>query len=304
MRFPDILHNLVTILARKQSYRVGEQGGGAEMASLQSARQRPLTLLQKRLLKSGFENLSERGIIELLLSLVLPYRESRKLARDCLEQFKGLRGFLAASPEELQRVRIPASGVFCIKLLHDLPSEILKKQIVEQPFYKSSREVFDYLYYSMRDLKKEVFKALYLDSRSQIIDVVDLFEGTLESIPIRPREIIENALKHDTAAVIFVHNHPSGDPAPSKSDRQLTRDMVYCGNILQIRVLDHIIIGGNNYFSFADAGLIEKYQLNFLNLKIRRVFDSGASYSKRFTMCLLTPAVVAATTMIIALSDI
>ena len=268
------------------------------------AKAKHLAPLQAKFTTAGLQGFSDGETIELILGLTVPRVESHKLAKECIRQFKDLRGFLIAPYEELESIGISRRCILCVKLLHDLPSEILKKQIVEQPFYKSSREVFDYLYYSMRDLKKEVFKALYLDSRNQIIDVVDLFEGTLESIPIRPREIIENALKHATAAVIFVHNHPSGDPAPSKSDRQLTRDMVYCGNILQIRVLDHIIIGGNNYFSFADAGLIEKYQLNFLNLKIRRVFDRGASYSKRFTMCLLTLAVVAETTMIIALSDI
>ncbi len=130
----------------------------------------------------------------------------------------------------------------------------------------------------MRDLNKEVFKAIYLNSRNQIIDTEDLFEGTLESIPIRPREIVENALKHNTAAIIFVHNHPSGDPIPSKSDKQLTRDLVFMGSIIDIKVLDHIIIGGNKYFSFADEGLIEKYEDSFLNMRIRGVFDSGVGH--------------------------
>jgi len=130
----------------------------------------------------------------------------------------------------------------------------------------------------MRDLKKEVFKAIYLNSRNQIIDTEDLFEGTLEGIPIRPREIVESVIKHNAAAVIFVHNHPSGDPAPSKSDTRFTRDLVFMGNIIEVKVLDHIIIGGNEYFSFADEGLIRKYEDSFLNLKIRGVFDSGASH--------------------------
>jgi len=130
----------------------------------------------------------------------------------------------------------------------------------------------------MRDLKKEVFKAIYLDSRNQIIETEDLFEGTLEGILIRPREIVESVIKHNATAVIFVHNHPSGDPTPSKSDKRFTRDLVFMGNIIEVKVLDHIIIGGNRYFSFADEGLIAKYEDNFLNLKIRGVFDSGAGH--------------------------
>jgi len=106
----------------------------------------------------------------------------------------------------------------------------------------------------------------------------DLFEGTLNSIPIRPREIVESAIKRNATRLIFAHNHSSGDPKPSKSDKQLTRDLVFMGMILDIRVLDHIAIGGDKYFSFADEGLINKYEDGFLNLKIRSLFDSEADY--------------------------
>ena len=149
---------------------------------------------------------------------------------------------------------------------------------MEQPIYKSAKEIFDYFSYSMRDLKKEIFKVIYLNSQNQIIDTADLFEGTLESIPIRPREIVESAIKHNATALIFAHNHPSGDPTPSKSDKQLTRDLVFIGMILPIRVLDHIIIGGNRYFSFADEGLVKKYEDDFLNLRIRGLFENGVNY--------------------------
>jgi len=179
------------------------------------ARGRPLTTLQERFIKSGLEGLDDRKILELLLSVVLSHQECRKLSKECLEHFRNLSGVLAASPQELERVGVTPACMFCIKFLHELPMEVLKQKIIEQPFYQSSQEVFDYLYYSMRDLKKEVFKAIYLNSRNQIIETEDLFEGTLESIPIRPREIVESALKYSAAAVIFVHNHPSCDPSPS-----------------------------------------------------------------------------------------
>jgi len=249
------------------------------MVSGTSASGRRLTSLQERFIKSGFEGLSDLETIELLLSLALPRKKCPKLARECLLEFKDLNGFLAASPLELERVGLSPGCMFCIRLLRELPAEILKKKIIAETFCKSSKEIFDYLYYSMRDLRKEVFKAILLNSRNQIIDTVDLFEGTIESIPIRPRQIVESAIMRGTAAVIFVHNHPSGDPTPSKSDKQFTRDLVFVGNIIQIKVLDHIIIGGDSYFSFADEGLIKKYELDFLNLKIRRVSDSQAGYA-------------------------
>ena len=245
------------------------------MRSNKLARKEPLTALQERFIRSGLEGLNDCEIIELLLSQSLPYRDCRKLAKECIKVFNNLRGLLAASPLELQQVGVAPKDMFAIKLLHELPVEVLKQKILEQYVYTSSQEVFNYLYYSMRDLKNEVFKVIYLKNRGQIIDTIDLFEGTLDSIPIRPREIVESAIKYEATALIFVHNHPTGDPSPSKSDKQLTRDLVFIGNILQIKVLDHIIIGDNTYFSLADEGLIQKYQDNFLNLRIRGVLHSA-----------------------------
>ena len=121
----------------------------------------------------------------------------------------------------------------------------------------------------MRDLKNEVFKVIYLDNRNQIIEVTDLFIGSVDRASIRPREIVESAINANATCLIFVHNHPSGDPAPSRIDKRLTRDLVFMGMLMQIKVLDHIVIGANKYFSFADEGLIQKYEDEFLNLKIR-----------------------------------
>ncbi|MDP2731262.1 MAG: DNA repair protein RadC [Dehalococcoidales bacterium] len=245
------------------------------MALASSVRKEPLRYLEERFVRSGFEGFSDQQIIQLLLSLVLSSRKSLKLSKECLAEFKDLSGFLAASPPELERIGVTRSSMVCIKLLRELPAEILRRRIFEQPFYKSSKEVFDYLYYSMRDLKKEVLKVIYLNSRNQIIDTVDLFEGAPERIPIRPRRIVEGAIAHGAVALIFVHNHPSGDPSPSRSDKQFTRDLVFIGEIIQIKVLDHIVIGSNRYFSFADEGLIQKYGLDFLNFRIKRVSDSS-----------------------------
>jgi DNA repair protein RadC len=154
-------------------------------------------------------------------------------------------------------------------LVQAVAREFLKEKAIEKPVYTSSQEIFDYLYHSMRDLKKELFKVIYLNSQNQIIDIIDLFEGTVDSGVISPREVIENAIKHYAVSIIFVHNHPSGNPEPSRSDKELTRDLVYAAGIMQIKVLDHIIIGNNRYYSFAGEGLIGEYELSFLNLKIK-----------------------------------
>jgi len=242
--------------------------------TLEATPRRQVTSLQGWFIKSGFERLEDQEIIQLLLSLALSPRKATKLAKECKERFKNLRGLLTASPEDLEQAGISQRGIFCIELMREIPVEFLKQKIIGKPVYKSAQEVVDYLDYSMRDLNKEVFKVIYLNSQNQIINITDLFEGTIESIPIHPREIVEATVKQGAVRLIFVHNHPSGDPTPSKSDQQLTRDLVFIGSVMQIKVLDHIIIGDNRHFSFAGTGLIKKYEDSFLNLRIKSILQA------------------------------
>ncbi len=121
-----------------------------------------------------------------------------------------------------------------------------------------------------------VLKVIFLNSQNQIIDIADLFSGTVSSGVISPREVMESAIKNNAVSLIFAHNHPSGNPEPSQQDREVTRDLVYASAIMRIKALDHIIIGDNSYFSFATEGLIEEYETDFLNLKL-----NGVSEAKR-----------------------
>ncbi len=231
--------------------------------------------LREKFIKSGLKGFHDYEIIELLLSLGTPRKDCKRQAKEALKKFKTLRGVLEAPPEELQQIDgIGAHSAFGIKLAQEVAREFLKEKIIDKPIYKSAQEVFDYLYHSMRDLKKEVFKVIYLNIQNQIIETEDLFEGTINSSSVSPREVVESAIKNNAASLIFAHNHPSGNPEPSKSDKELTRDLVYAGSIMRIRVLDHIIIGSNRYFSFAGEGLIEEYELDFLNLKIKGVSEA------------------------------
>ena len=233
--------------------------------------------LRERFLKSGVEGFQDYEIVELLLSLGTPRRDCKQAAKEAINKFKTLRGVLEASPEELQKIEgIGSHSAFGIKLIQEVAREFLKAKILDKPFYRSSQEVFDYLYHAMRGLKKEVFKVLYLNSRNQIIETADLSEGTVNSSAVSPREVIEGALKNNAAALIFVHNHPSGATEPSIADKNLTRELVYAGRIMRLKVLDHIIIGDNKYFSFAGMGLIEQYDNDFLNRMLR-----GAAENRR-----------------------
>jgi len=224
--------------------------------------------LRERFNQSGLGAFLDYEIVELLLTLGTARKDCKPQAKEAIKRFKTLRGVLEAPAEELQKIKgITAHNIFVIKLMQEISREFLKEQVVDKPYCRSSREVFDYLYHSMRDLKKEVFKVMFLDSQNRVVQIEDLFEGTLNASAIYPREIIQGAVRHHAAALIFVHNHPAGNPQPSDNDKQITQDLVFAANIMQIKVLDHIVIGDNRYFSFADAGLVEEYNADFLSLK-------------------------------------
>ena len=232
--------------------------------------------LREKFIRSGIAGFHDYEIIELLLSLGTPRRDCKQQAKEAIKRFKTLRGVLEASPEELQKIsRIGPHNAFGIKLVQEVAREFLKEKLIETPVYTSADEVFDYLYHSMRDLKKEVFKVVYLNSQNQIIETEDLFHGTVNSSAVSPREVVESTLKHNAVSLIFAHNHPSGNPQPSKSDMDLTRDLIYAANTVQIKVLDHIIIGNNRYYSFAGRGLIEEYEMEYHGLKLSGTHRTG-----------------------------
>ncbi len=225
--------------------------------------------LREKFLKSGLAGFHDYEIVELLLTLGSPRRDCKQPAKEAIKRFKSLQGVLSASPEELQEINgIGPHNAFGIKLVREVAQEFLKQKILDKPIYSSPREFFDYLYHSMRGLDKEVFKVIYLDGQNRIIEIEDIFEGTVNSSVVYPREVIKSAIKYNAPAVLFAHNHPSGSPVPSTNDKLLTRDLIFAGNIMQIKILDHIIVGDKGYFSFAERGLLEKFEVDFLALKI------------------------------------
>jgi DNA repair protein RadC len=125
---------------------------------------------------------------------------------------------------------------------------------------ESSQDVHAFLLPEMRDLKREVFRVLLLNGQNEIVDVRTASEGSLTESPVYPREIMQLANRHHAAALIVAHNHPSGNPKPSATDKAITEELVFAGKIMRVKVLDHVIIGDDRYFSFADAGLIAEYE--------------------------------------------
>lgn len=224
--------------------------------------------LRERFISSGLQGFLDYEIIELLLSLGTPRRDCKPQAKEALKRFKSLRGVLEARKEELQEITgIGPHNTLGLRLIQDVARRFLRDNMLNRPVCQSSREVFDYLYHSLRDARREQFKVIFMDAKNQVIEERTLSEGTVDSSAVYPREIIKSALRFDASSLIFVHNHPSGDPAPSYNDREITKELVFSVQIMQIKVLDHIIIGNNCYFSFADEGLIEDYEFLFKSFK-------------------------------------
>jgi DNA repair protein RadC len=224
--------------------------------------------LREKFLRGGLSGFLDYEIIELLLTLGTPRKDCKEQAREALKRFRSLRGILEAPADELQEIKgVGPHNVFGLKLVQEVSRYFLKERMMSKPYCHSSKEVFDYLFHTLRDLRREKFKVLFLDAKNQILMEKTIFEGTVDSSAIYPREIMKEALKCDASSLIFVHNHPSGDPEPSLSDKEITKELVFAASLMQLKVLDHIIIGNNRYFSFADQGLIEDYDIMFQNFE-------------------------------------
>jgi len=148
-----------------------------------------------------------------------------------------------------------------IKAAIELGRRMMSEERTFHGVVKSSADVVEFLMPLMRDLKRELFKILLLDKGNHISEVIDIDMGTVDRVNPSVREILLTALKYQSPAMILAHNHPSGNIEPSEADKQLTRDLVKAALAMELRIFDHVIIGENRYFSFADEGLIEEYEI-------------------------------------------
>jgi DNA repair protein RadC len=209
------------------------------------------------LLSKGPQTLSDAQLVAILLRIGRPDSSAVEVALDLLTRLEGLRGLANRSLQEL--CVIP--GIGPAKAAQILAAVELGKRALAIPLtaglrIRQSQDIYHHYYPLLRDLKHEVFKALLLDAKHSLIRDMTVSEGSLTVSIVHPREVYNLAVRESAAAVIFVHNHPSGDPRPSEEDHALTRRLIAAGEILGIRVLDHIVIGDGRYVSFADEGFL------------------------------------------------
>jgi len=214
---------------------------------------------REKLLKQGAEALSDAELLALVLRTGDAGSQASALdhGRMLLARFGSLRRLAGATIGELCELR----GIGPAKAAELLAVFQIARRFASQDLrpgdrFTSSAEVFQHYHERLRDRRKEVFLALLLDSKNRVLREVQVSEGSLTASIVHPREVFAPVVRESAAAVLFIHNHPSGDPTPSREDLEITTRLREAGELMGVRVLDHIIIGSGDYVSFVDRGLL------------------------------------------------
>jgi len=211
---------------------------------------------RERLLNQGADSLSDAQLLAIILRTGEGGRTAVDLGRELLVKFGDLAGIASAGISEICKIKgIGKAKAAEIKAAIELGRRHQKPTMAGASFC-ASQEVADYYQPRLRDRKKEEFRCVLLDAKNRFLREESISTGSLTASLVHPRETFKAAVRESAAAVIFVHNHPSGDTRPSQEDILLTRRLVQAGDLLGIRVLDHVIVGDSGHFSFRDSGLL------------------------------------------------
>lgn len=215
--------------------------------------------LRERFLKTGFGGFAEHEVVELLLTLAIPRKDVKKPAKALLARFGTVRGILDASVGELRQIDgIGEVAPVALRIVRETANLYLQQEAEGGAILDSCDALSKFWRCRLGGLRHEVFEVAYLDSAYRLLrnGVETLEEGTVDRAAVYPRRVMEAALQHGAAAVVFAHNHPNGSVEPSEQDKTLTRALVLAATTLQIKVLDHLIVSPDSVFSFRDEGLL------------------------------------------------
>ena len=214
--------------------------------------------LRKKYLQGGYSAFHDYEILELFLTYAIPRRDTKSIAKELINKFGSIDGVVTAQLNELCEISgIKESSAIFLKLLGDLSKALYSGDIKREGIQLRDKEsLLRYLRSEIGFSTREEFKVLFLNNYNMLVGSETLFVGTIDKSAIYPREIIEKVLYYKAKGVIFAHNHPSGNIRPSKQDIQLTEHMQEVLDMLDIKLLEHIIITQDGYFSFLEEGLI------------------------------------------------
>ena len=220
--------------------------------------------LKQKFLTGGLAGFLDYEVIELLLILNTPRRDCKDCAKELLRKFKTLQSVFEADPEELQQVKgVGKANVLGLKLVKAVAERYLEKRIIAKDVVKNPEDLIKYLHHSIGNKDREYFAGIFLDAKNRVLASEILFTGTLTSSSVYPREVIIKALHHKAATIIFAHNHPSGDVSPSPGDIAITRRLIFTLSYVGIVVHEHVITGGDDFYSFHENGYIDKFKKEF-----------------------------------------
>jgi DNA repair protein RadC len=216
--------------------------------------------LRDKFLAHGLSVFTDEEVIELLLTMGTPRQDCKDRARAAMKRFGSLAGVLEAEADELQKIEgIGPKNAFAIKFIHQVARRFLSSRLEGRSYLNSAQDVVDHLCYSLSFKDREIFSVLFLDASNGIIAVEELFEGSVSTATVYPDQLFKRALNLGAVSMILAHNHPSGTTRPSGQDISLTRRLCLAAMLLDIRIVDHIIIGGpGNWFSFQEEGLMNE----------------------------------------------
>jgi DNA repair protein RadC len=231
----------------------GDPAGAVTVLGVEGHR----TRMRTRLLVSGPDALADHEMLEMLLFLALPRRDTKPIARELLSRFGGFGPVVAASPAELRKIEgLGDAGIAALKLAQAAASRLLRGELAAKPVLRSWDALADYLRAAMGHEKIEQFHVLFLDARTRLIADEIMGRGTVNHAPVYPREIARRALELHATTVILAHNHPSGSPEPSRDDVAMTREVRRALEPLGVALHDHLIVTGETCVSMRGQGLL------------------------------------------------
>lgn len=213
--------------------------------------------LRQRFLDAGPGSLADYEMLELLLFQAIPRRDTKPIAKALIARFGSYQGVLRADTADLVSVKgMGEAGAVMFRAVADAAERLARAEILNQPVLSSWDKLTDYLRIGMAQEKTERFRILFLDVRNTLIADEEQQRGTINHTPVYPREVVKRALELGASAIILVHNHPSGNPAPSQADIQMTRTIQDAAKGVNITLHDHIIVAKTGTVSFVDEGLL------------------------------------------------
>ncbi len=216
--------------------------------------------LRERFLAGGLEGFHDYEVVELLLTLSTPRKDCKGTAKAVLKRFGSLPALFEAEQGEIMAIPgIGAINFLTLRLIREVAARYLEARMVCDAPILNSQALLDFLTLKIGHRRRECFLAIFLNAKNHVVATEILFEGSLTSSAVYPREVVSAAMAHKAAAVIFAHNHPSGVPEPSDEDLHITKKLVNALRIMNITVHEHLVIGAAGHYSFAEHGYIERF---------------------------------------------